>query len=71
MNQRSPLPIRKVTYSALTGAILTLAFFSFSHITKRAIDPTVSAAITTIVSFVTSYLVPPTPMDALVIDNKV
>ena len=64
IQQESPLPIRKVSVAALSGAVLTIAFFVYSAVTKRTVDPGVAAAIATIVAFASSYFVPPAIADS-------
>jgi hypothetical protein len=61
-------PIQKVTVGILAGAIVTVLIWAlrFVHVT---VTPEVAAALTTIVSFIISYLTPPHPSETTTTDQ--
>lgn len=62
--QSSAAPIRKVWIGALTGAITTIVVWVLS-LAKVDVPPLVGSAITTVLTFVVSYLVPPADSDQI------
>ena len=48
----------------LGGAVSVIAIAILQHYVKVTIDPTLASAITIVVSFVVSYIVPPSARDA-------
>lgn len=51
-------PSRKVTLSALSGAITILLVSLIEYSLSTTVPATVSSALTTVVSFITGYYVP-------------
>jgi uncharacterized membrane protein YjjB (DUF3815 family) len=60
------LPIRKIQVAALGGAISTLVVFLMEQYGHVQIPAAVATAITTILSFLISYFVPPAAQDNIV-----
>lgn len=70
-------PVKKVTYGAFAGALVTLTVFllnthhpSFQD-ESRKIPGEISGAATTILTFIVSYLVPPGKEEAIVMEDGV
>ncbi len=59
-------PARKVTVGALSGAAATIIVWLIEMIGKTTVPAAVAIAITTVVTFVISYLIPPSPDDQVV-----
>lgn len=60
-------PARKVVYGSLGAAFATLAIYMVeTFVIKQALPIAVSGAITTIVTFVVGYVVPPNIEDQVV-----
>jgi hypothetical protein len=57
VEQPSALPTRKVGYGAAAGAFATIGVWLISTLTDLEVTPEVAAAITVILTFVTSYFV--------------
>ncbi len=65
----TPMPTRKVGAGGATGALTLIIVWvlnSFVLPPDRQITGEIAAAITTILSFAVSYLVPPAPVDKVV-----
>jgi putative flippase GtrA len=58
------VPSQKVTVGVLSGAITTIAIWALKSVV--VVPGEVAAAITTVLSFVVSYLVPPAARDQVV-----
>jgi len=65
MRQKSASPTRKVQVGALSGAISTVIVFLVEQYGIQ-IPAAVASAITTIVTFLISYSVPPSEQDDIV-----
>jgi hypothetical protein len=54
-------PVRKVVAGGVGGALATIIIFVLNNyvLAAKPLDGTVSAAITTLVTFLVSYIVPP------------
>jgi hypothetical protein len=54
-------PVRKVVAGGVGGALATIIIYFVNNylLASKPLDGTVSAAITTIVTFLVSYIVPP------------
>lgn len=52
-------PARKVAAGGLGGAVSVIVIACLQHFAKLNIDPTLASAITIVISFVLSYLIPP------------
>jgi Na+/proline symporter len=67
-------PVRKVTFGAVSGALVTLivgilnGYVPFFE--KKPISGEISGAATTVVSFLVSYLVPPDPNETTTQDSQ-
>ena len=59
-------PARKVTVGALSCASATLIVWLIETIGKTTVPAAVAIAITTVITFVLSYLVPPSPEDQVI-----
>jgi hypothetical protein len=57
-------PVRKVTAGGIGGAVATLALWALAQYANFHPQPEVAAAITTVISFIVAYLVPPSANDA-------
>ena len=62
----SAKPVQKVTAGLLAGAITTILVYAISMLAQVEIPPTVAAAITTLITFLISYMVPPGPDEQVV-----
>lgn len=60
--QSSAAPIRKVTVGLLTGAVTTIIVWVLS-LAKVEVPAIVASAITAVLTFVVSYIVPPADTD--------
>jgi hypothetical protein len=58
---RGSAPVQKVVAGGGGGALATIIIFVLNHyvLADKPLDGTVSAAITTLVTFLVSYIVPP------------
>jgi hypothetical protein len=56
-------PTQKVAAGGLGGAVSVIVIAILQHYAKLDIDPTLASAITTIVSFLVAYIVPPSSRD--------
>lgn len=58
---RGAAPVRKIVAGGVGGAVATIIIFVLNHYFLKSdpLDGTVSAAITTVVTFLISYIVPP------------
>ncbi len=64
--QTSSAPIRKVTATGVAGAIVTIVVLLLNRFVlsdQQQIPADITAAITTVISFIIGYLVPPGPND--------
>jgi putative flippase GtrA len=61
---QTAVPSQKVTVGVLAGAITTIVIWALKSVV--IIPGEVAAAITTVLSFVVSYLVPPAARDQIV-----
>lgn len=52
-------PVRKVAAGGVAGAIVTIAVFVLKNFAKIDIPSEVASALTTVVTFLISYIVPP------------
>lgn len=66
MRMESRAPTQKVTAGILAGAITTIGIWALKSFAKVDIPGEVSAAITTVLTFLVSYLVPPADRDRVV-----
>jgi putative flippase GtrA len=57
-------PIRKVAAGGLGGAVATIVLWALAQFANIHPDPTIAAAITTVISFLVAYIVPPSANDA-------
>jgi len=57
-NLNSPRPIRKVTTAALAGAVTTIALCVLDRVWHISVPGEVTAAMTTLLALMTSYLTP-------------
>jgi hypothetical protein len=55
----SARPVQKVTAGLLAGAITTILVYVVSIAVDVEIPPTIAAAVTTLIGFLISYVVPP------------
>jgi putative flippase GtrA len=62
----SAAPVRKVAAGGIAGAITVLLVWIASAAFRINIPPEVASAITVIVAFIVSYLVPPAARDVVV-----
>lgn len=62
-------PTQKVTAGALAGAIATIVVFILEKSFSFEIDDSVVVALTTLLTFLVSYFVPPSPQDQIVSPN--
>ena len=65
-NLSSARPIRKVTTAALAGAVTTIALWVLDTVWHISVPGQVTAAMTTLVAFMTSYLTPCATEDLVV-----
>lgn len=63
-------PVRKVTASALAGAIVQLLLWLNGQMGGPAIPPEVQGALTILVSFIVAYMVPPAPSEQVIKVSK-
>ena len=63
---QSAKPARKVWIGTLTGAITTVVLYLIETIGKTTVPGAVAVAISTLLSFFVSYLVPPAADDQVV-----
>lgn len=67
-------PVRKVTAGALSGAVVTLIIWMLntyvSPFDKKPIPAEITGTMTTIVSFLISYAVPPARKETIVEDEQ-
>ena len=61
-------PKRKIVAGGLAGALVIVFVWLVKTFTKGEIPAELSAALTTIVSFIISYITPPDPNETSVID---
>jgi hypothetical protein len=57
-------PTQKVAAGGIGGAVSVIVIAILQHYAKLDIDPTLASAITIVVSFLVSYIVPPAARDA-------
>jgi hypothetical protein len=66
-------PVRKVSAGGVTGAFVTLIVFILNNyvpfFVHKPISGEISAAATTVLSFIAAYLVPPAPGETTVTDQ--
>jgi H+/Cl- antiporter ClcA len=62
----SAVPVRKVAAGGVGGALSTIIIFVLNHYLLKSdpLDGTISAAITTLVTFAVSYIVPPSATES-------
>jgi hypothetical protein len=65
-SMQSLKPARKVWIGSLVGATTTLVLWLVETIGKTTVPSTIAVSISTILSFVVSYLVPPSDNDGVV-----
>lgn len=58
VDQPTATPTRKVATAGISGAIVAIIFWLVGLVSDVEIPPEVAAAVTTIVAFALSYLVP-------------
>jgi hypothetical protein len=63
LRQATSRPTRKVGASGIGGAVAVVVIFILQRYAHLTIDASLSAAITTIVTFIVGYLTPPSPSD--------
>ena len=68
-NLKSARPIRKVTAGSLAGAVIVLVTWILDTAWHVKVPSEVTAAITTLVTFGTSYLTPSAPDDLVAPDR--
>jgi putative flippase GtrA len=59
-------PTQKVTVGGLAGAVTTIAIWILKTYAKIDIPGEIGAAITTVLTFIVSYLIPPSEDDQVV-----
>ena len=59
-------PIRKISYGALVGAVVTLVVWLIETLGKITVPAYIAVALSTILTFVISYLIPPSDADQVV-----
>lgn len=59
----SARPTQKVAASGIGGAVSVIVIAALQHFGRLSIDPTLASAITTVVSFLVGYIVPPSAAD--------
>lgn len=59
----SGAPTQKVAAGGIGGAVSVIVIAALQHFAKLTIDPTLASAITIVVSFLVSYIVPPSIND--------
>lgn len=64
LKQATSRPTRKVGAGGLGGAVAVIVIYVLQRWAHLDIDATLSAAITTIVTFIVAYLTPPSTSDA-------
>jgi hypothetical protein len=62
-------PIRKVTFGVVAGAIVTIIIWAIKALGYQEPSPEVAAALTTLISFVISYMTPHAPNETVVTDE--
>jgi putative flippase GtrA len=62
--QATGRPTRKVGAGGVGGAVAVIVVYILQRYAHINIDATLSAAITTVVTFIVAYLTPPSPTDA-------
>lgn len=76
-SQSTLQPVRKVTAGAFTGAFITLivlilnTYHPFFKQENNRISGEISGAATTVLTFIVSYLVPPSKKEAIAIEDGV
>ena len=68
MKQKNPAPTRKVQVGALVGALISIAVWLYNNgrsDAKDKIPAELATSITTVLTFVVSYLVPPSETDQI------
>lgn len=65
-NMQSAKPARKVWVGGVVGAATTIVIWLVESIAKTTVPGTVAVAISTVLTFVVSYLVPPSAADQVV-----
>jgi fluoride ion exporter CrcB/FEX len=68
MKQANPTPTRKVIAGGIAGALATIGVFILNTYVlppDKPLTAEISAAITTVLSFLISYLVPPSSSDQI------
>ncbi len=62
----SAKPIRKISYGALVGAVVTLVVWLIETLGKVTVPAYIAVALSTILTFVIAYLIPPSDADQVV-----
>jgi hypothetical protein len=57
-------PTQKVAAGGIGGAVSVIVIALLQHYANLTIDPTLASAITTVVSFLVGYIVPPSAREA-------
>ena len=60
---RSATPAQKVTAGAVAGAVTTIVIWVLKAYAHIEVPGEIAAAITTVLTFVVAYVVPPSPND--------
>jgi hypothetical protein len=63
-------PKRKVTVGAFTGAVIVVLVWALKTFAKIEVTSEVAAALTTVLSFGSSYLTPPDPNETSMTDAQ-
>ncbi len=69
VKQGSATPIRKVTAGGIAGAVTTIAVWALNAYVlpaQKPLPPEIAAAVTTVLSFMVAYMVPPAATDGIV-----
>lgn len=72
MSKPSAIPSRKVGFGTLAGSVAAIAAFLYNDLTGHSLPPGIEAAFATIVTVLTAYLVPnsPVPTPVSVVELK-
>lgn len=63
---QSAKPARKISVGAAVGALVTIIVWLIESIGHTTVPAYIAVALSTLLSFVVSYLVPPSPNDQVV-----
>lgn len=63
--QASAIPVQKVLVGGAAGAVSTIFVFFWNSYSDHKIPADVASALTTVITFMISYLVPPNPKEAV------